>query len=280
VIVHSGVHTMVAITLLSRAVIRATDHGLTVDAAKIKDMMDKALQAGELAVSRADGAFTIAAGQARWGNVVAHADGGDLTLNGVVDLSDLAMDARLILSAAGGGEGVGVGPPDVFIALKGPVATPNRTLDVSAFTGWLTLRAVERQSKQLESLQSERHEATVGTIQPPAGSPPPAASAPPMPAPPDGVVPPAPPRVAPRRALAPTSPDQLPPLPPPIEIRPAPEPRAVDPRPSRAPAPRSSEAPSASVVSKPRPNSQQRPAEDVPSAAGRSILDPLFGPQR
>lgn len=278
--------------------IRAIDSGQTVDAAKIKDMMDKALQAGDLAIARADGAFTIAAGQARWGNVVAHAQGADLTINGVIDLADLSLDARLILAAAASSPGMSVGPPDVFIAVKGPIAAPKRSLDVSALTGWLTLRAVERQSKQLETLQSQRHDGTVGTTPPPSLAPatgalpgtaapptasppaspppavPPAASAPPASASPPAEAEPTPPRVAPRGALAPPA-EQAPALPPPIEIRPAPEPRA-----NRAPAPRSPEAGSASAAPKARGNGPPRQAADPPPAARRSVLDQLFGPQR
>src|SRR5262249_29147893 len=39
------------------AVVRAVDRGLTIDADKIRDMMDTGLQAGRLAVARAHGAF-------------------------------------------------------------------------------------------------------------------------------------------------------------------------------------------------------------------------------
>jgi large subunit ribosomal protein L24 len=139
-------------------VIRAVDRGTTVDAAKIRDMMAAALDAGGLALPRLDGAFTIVAGQARWGNVVASGEGGDLAITGTVDLAEWTLDARLTLSGPVGQASV-PGRPDVFIGLKGPVAAPKRTLDVSALTGWLTLRTVERQSKQIEALEAERQEA-------------------------------------------------------------------------------------------------------------------------
>ena len=89
---------------------------------------------------RVDGAFSVIAGQARWGNVVARGEGGDLAVTGTVDLSEWALDARLTLSGPAGNDPSTSGRPDVFIALKGPIAAPKRTLDVSALTGWLTLR--------------------------------------------------------------------------------------------------------------------------------------------
>jgi large subunit ribosomal protein L24 len=273
-------------------VIRAVDRGLTVDAAKIRDMTDAALQAGGLLVARADGAFNISAGQARWGSVVASAEGADVTFSGVVDLSAWTLDARLILSSSANAAGVVAGRPDVFIALKGPLAKPNRTVDVSAFTGWLTLRAVERQSKQLEALESERRAATVATTPPTTGSVPPAPPAAPTPpatirvTPPDAdgqtpartpeaPTPPAPPR----RALAPSPPPAaVPAMPPPIEIRPLPEPRSeygVIQRPA--------DAGSVTGAPRPRANNSARPSApppDIPPAAARrSLLDQLFGPQ-
>jgi large subunit ribosomal protein L24 len=286
-------------------VIRAVDRGLTVDAAKIRDMMDAALQAGRLSIARADGAFSISAGQARWGSVVASAQGADVTFSGLVDLSAWALDARLILSSSASAPAVIAGRPDVFIALKGPLAKPSRTVDVSAFTGWLTLRAVERQSKQLEALESERQAATTATTPPTTGSVPPAPpAAPSAPAatrvmPPDAEpqgsgrtpetpTPPASP-APPRRALAPSAPapaalppPAIPALPPPVEIRPLPEPRGD--RSDQSVIQRPADAGSATGAARPRINNSTRspsgPPDLPPAAARRSVLDQLFGPQR
>src|SRR5262249_4589258 len=43
--------------------------------------------------------------------------------------------------------------PEIGIALKGPIDTPKRTIDVAALTSWLALRAVEQQSKKLDVLE-------------------------------------------------------------------------------------------------------------------------------
>jgi uncharacterized protein involved in outer membrane biogenesis len=266
-------------------VIRAVDRGLTVDSAKIRDMMEAALNAGRLFVPRVDGAFTLTAGQARWGNVAVRADGADLTVNGVIDLSEWVMDARLTLSGPAGGPASPASRPDVFIALKGPFGTPKRALDVSAFTGWLTLRAVERQSKQLEVLESERKEEPAAGTAPttaaasPAEPAPPAATraapeeaAEPEPRPPPTPANPSPPR----RAAVPPAGETAPALPPPIEIRPTPEPR-----PNQSVIQRSPPGPAPNSAPKSRGNGSTRPPADIPpAAASRSVLDQLFGPQR
>src|SRR5262249_7121829 len=103
---------------------------------------------------------TITTGQIRWSNVVAGGDEGELNVSGVIDLSEWTLDARLTLLRAAGEGTSATGRPHIFIALRGPVAAPKRTPDVAAVTGWLTARAVEGQSKQLEVLQSQHQEAT------------------------------------------------------------------------------------------------------------------------
>jgi large subunit ribosomal protein L24 len=271
-------------------VIRAVDRGLTIDAAKIKDMTDAALQSGRLSIARADGAFSISAGQARWGSVVAGADRADVSFSGTVDLAAWTLDARLILTSSAAAQAVSAGRPDVFIALKGPLLRPSRNVDVSAFTGWLTLRAVERQAKQLEALEAERQAATTapttGAVPPPS----PAGSSAPTtrraaPSDPEAQsparVPDAPPAPAPpRRALAPSPPaTAAPALPPPIEIRPMPEPRSDQSTTQRPADAGASTGPARSRVNTSSPPPVDASPEIPPAAARRSVLDRLFGPQ-
>ena len=47
------------------AVTRAVDQGLPIDAARISDVVSKALESGQLAVKRAEGVFAVSAGQIR-----------------------------------------------------------------------------------------------------------------------------------------------------------------------------------------------------------------------
>jgi large subunit ribosomal protein L24 len=52
------------------------------------------------------------------------------------------------------------------MALKGPLAVPARSIDVSALTGWLTLRAVENQAKQLREIENAQRQLKPPTPQP------------------------------------------------------------------------------------------------------------------
>jgi hypothetical protein len=78
--------------------------------------------------------------------------------------------------------------PDIFISLKGPMPDVSYNIDVSALTGWLTLRAVENQTKRLRAIEPASSQPTV--------------------------------RPAPKVNPAP-------PLPAPTDIKPAPKPRSV-----------------------------------------------------
>lgn len=172
------------------AVTRAVDQGLPIDAVRIADVVRKALESGQLVVKRADGTIEISAGQARLSNVTVESKDAELSLAGNLDLTDGAIDARLVLSGSSQAAGA---RPDIFMALKGSVAAPSRSIDVSALTGWLTLRAVENQAKRLRAIES--------------AAPPPRQQAP--------VVPPRPQTPAVKR-------EQAPALPAPIDIRPVP----------------------------------------------------------
>jgi large subunit ribosomal protein L24 len=173
------------------AVTRAVDQGLPLDAKRIADLVSKVLDSGQLSVKRAAGTLAVSAGQVRVSNVSADSKNAKLSLAGTVDLTDGSIDARLLLSETGRTTG---SPPDIFMALKGPVTAPVRSIDVSALTGWLTLRAVENQAKQLHAIEGA----------PPPGTKPPGPKserAPALPAPVD-IRPLAPPRgPAPPEAL-------------------------------------------------------------------------------
>lgn len=133
------------------AVTRAVDQGLAIDAVRISGVVSKALDSGQLSVKRAEGTIAVSAGQLRLSNAAADSKDAELSLSGNLDLTDGAIDARLVLSGSSQAAG---SRPDIFMALRGPVTAPARSIDVSALTGWLTLRSIENQAKQLRAIES------------------------------------------------------------------------------------------------------------------------------
>lgn len=166
------------------AVTRAVDQGLVIEQSRIADIVRKSIASGQLRVRRAESALTVSAGQVRLGKPAVESQDAALSASGSLDLIDGTVDVRLVLS--GQAEAAGA-RPDIFIALKGPLAEVSRTIDASALAGWLTLRAIENQTKQLRAFEL---------------------------APPQPIVRPSP-KI-----------NQAPPLPAPTEIKPAPKPRS------------------------------------------------------
>lgn len=133
------------------AVTRAVDQGLPVEGAKIENVAGRALASGQLNIKSAEGALTIGAGQVRLADVKASGEGADLSMSGVVDLTNGTLNARLVLT----GEETAAGArPDIFLALNGPLTEPSKAIDVSGLTGWLTLRAIDQQSKKLNAIEA------------------------------------------------------------------------------------------------------------------------------
>ncbi len=150
------------------AVTRAVDQGLSIDVARISDVVRKALDSGRLSIKHAQGGIVVTAGQARLTDFTAKGADADLSLIGNLDLIDGALDSHLILSGKSGDA-----RPDIFMSLKGPVNAPARSVDVSALTGWLTLRAVENEARRLKAAQDAQAKAAP----PPPRAPPTARAA-------------------------------------------------------------------------------------------------------
>jgi large subunit ribosomal protein L24 len=157
------------------AVTRAVDQGLAIEQGRIADVVRKSIGSGRLSVRRAESALTVSAGQIRLSKPAVDSKDAALSVAGAFDLTEGLVDARLVLS--GQSEAAGA-RPDIYIALKGPMPDVSYNIDVSALTGWLTLRAVENQTKRLRAIE-------LGPQLPAARPAPKVNPAPPLPAPTD-----------------------------------------------------------------------------------------------
>jgi large subunit ribosomal protein L24 len=157
------------------AVTRAVDQGLPIEQGRIADVVRKSIGSGRLSVRRAESTLTLNAGQIRLTKPAVDSKDAGLSVAGAFDLTDGLVDARLVLS--GQSEATGA-RPDIFIALKGAMPDVSYNVDVSALTGWLTLRAVENQTKRLRAIE-------LAPQQPAARPAPKVNPAPPLPAPTD-----------------------------------------------------------------------------------------------
>lgn len=254
------------------AAMRSVDQGLPLDASRIRDVVTRALDAGPLVVHNAEAQLSVAAGVVRIDSFAARTDSADLIASGSYNLADSGLDARFALFGPASA-GV-VQRPELAIQLRGPALSPQKSLDVSALTGWLAMRSVDQHTRKIEAIEQARPQPQPQPQEPALDShaaEPDANSALPDVAPllprrrppPQAAIPPVQPQ--------PSSP-RLEPLPPPIEVAPA-RPR-VPPRSEAAP----SNAPArpAEGQANPFPKPIGPPPQPAPPRLPGARISPVF----
>ncbi|MGO8913281.1 MAG: AsmA-like C-terminal region-containing protein [Bradyrhizobium sp.] len=233
--------------------IRASDAGQATDDIRLRKIVEPALAGGALLVASAQIPFTVRDGRLRFGPTALDAEVARAIISGGYDIPADQADIRATVTSAEGGQATS--HPEIQVFAAGSPDALNRTVDVTALSSWLAVRAIDRETRRLDSI--ERGEPTSAAT--PASIPPAAAQSPAVA--PDAILPSLPssemalpgrdprrfqpkPKVgAPRPPAAPPAANaspgtnapvvsqQVPPLPPPIEVRPAPSVAARPPRP-------------------------------------------------
>ena len=153
----------VAFAAAVRTADQAADQSGSIEAAKIAAAVSAAMEKGRLAVPQAGAEVTITGGQIHLANATLQAqDAAKLSLQGVLDLRNEAIDAQMTLSDKPPAHAMLRTRPELTVTLKGPLAAPARRIDVSALVGWLTLRATEQQTRRLESIEANRRADVLG----------------------------------------------------------------------------------------------------------------------
>jgi hypothetical protein len=220
------------------AAIRASDNGQATNDVRLRQIVEPVLSVGALSVASAQIPFNIRDGRLRVGATTLDAEGARAIVSGGYDIPADQADIRATMASTA--IGTATSRPEIQLFAVGSPDRLDRTVDVAALSSWLAVRAIDRETRRLDSIER-------GDPPPPSpASLPPLVAAPPVAAAPDGVPPDQPlsevptpgrdprrpppkPKVsAPRLPSAPPSPNppvlsqQVLPLPPPIEIRPAP----------------------------------------------------------
>ena len=214
--------------------IHASDAGQATDDARLRKIVEPALSGGALLVASAQIPFAIRDGRLRVAATTLNSDIAHAIVSGGYDIPADQADIRAVFSS--GTAELATSRPEIVVFAAGSPDELNRSVDVTALSSWLAVRAIDRETRRLDSI--ERGEAPASAapasiprapMQPPAIGAKPRISPPPPrpPAPPQGANAPAPnvPVANPSPANPPDAPvvsQQVPPLPPPIEVRPAP----------------------------------------------------------
>nr|WP_319513526.1 AsmA family protein [uncultured Cohaesibacter sp.] len=137
-------------------VIRAVDAGMELNDEDIRNAFVSHMDAGSTEVSSVEGTFVIAGGALRANNIEADADILQSRGNLVVDLSNQTLDGDWSIKVEPDeGDAVTGAQPEVGLAFSGPMEAPERVVDVAPFTGYLTIRAFEREVDRVERLQAD-----------------------------------------------------------------------------------------------------------------------------
>ena len=137
-------------------VIRAVDAGMELKDDDIKKTFVSHMDAGSTEVSSVEGTFVIAGGALRANNIETDADILKSRGNLVVDLSNQTLNGDWSIKVEPAKEDAVTGAqPEVGLAFSGPLSAPQRVVDVAPFTGYLTIRAFEREVDRVEKLQAD-----------------------------------------------------------------------------------------------------------------------------
>jgi large subunit ribosomal protein L24 len=172
------------------AVIRAMDNdrGLGANPGRIAEIASAGLDVGRLRVPSVTAPIVIADGRAQ---VVASASAQNTEIAGPVSLglNDGQIDARLTMTGPARKNAAGSERPAMAVAIRGPLGTARRSVDIAPIVNWVTMQRVEEEAKRLDAAEKERKrlDAAAEAIRrqqdaPKDGSKPESGSAPPAPA--------------------------------------------------------------------------------------------------
>ncbi|MGA7718821.1 MAG: AsmA-like C-terminal region-containing protein, partial [Bradyrhizobium sp.] len=143
--------------------IRTSDAGQATDDIRLRKIVEPALFGGALLVSTAQIPFTVRDGRLRVGATALEAEGVRAIVSGGYDIPADQADIRATLAAPGAGAGQ-ASPPEIQIFAAGSPDALDRSVDVAALSSWLAVRAIDRETRRLDSI--ERGEATPASIAP------------------------------------------------------------------------------------------------------------------
>ncbi len=131
--------------------IRASDQGVR-DAGRIRDVVDRALATGRLAMPATDFPVSVRAGRARLDSTSVTAGPVQLSVSGGYDLTSGEIDLRTSLVSTVSTASQAAGRPEIRVTLRGTADAPSRDVDVAPLVGWLAVRAIERETQRLDQL--------------------------------------------------------------------------------------------------------------------------------
>ena len=124
------------------------------NAGKIHPIVETLLNNGEAKLPPTGIPFNITDGVLRVQNVSVATELAKVTGNAQISLPQKRINASLNIALDPGKETLAGAEPAIRLDYSGLLASPGRTMDVTDITGYLSLRAFERERRRVERLQS------------------------------------------------------------------------------------------------------------------------------
>ncbi|HEU4804960.1 MAG TPA: AsmA-like C-terminal region-containing protein, partial [Nitrobacter sp.] len=128
-----------------------TSDGEASDDAKLQQIVGQSLSANPFAVASAQIPFTVRDGRLRVSATAIDGDGAQAIVSGGYDIVADQVDIRA--SFASTSAGAPNDRPEVQIFAVGPPDAIHRTIDVAALSSWLAVRAIDRETRRLDSIE-------------------------------------------------------------------------------------------------------------------------------
>lgn len=133
----------------------AADIGLKLDEPSVRRVFEAGFAEGRLVFGDLSGSITVADGTLRLPSLVVETPEAEVRGTASVDLAAQTLAADWMLSGAAGERDLKGVYPAASLRFTGPIAAPQRTLDVTPLLAFLTLRQSEREARRVEALQAE-----------------------------------------------------------------------------------------------------------------------------
>ncbi|MEO6380453.1 MAG: AsmA-like C-terminal region-containing protein [Nitrobacter sp.] len=143
--------------------LNASDDGQTSDDTKLQQIVEQSLSASPLPVASVQIPFNVRDGRLRVSTTTLDGDGAQAVVSGGYDIAADQVDIRASLASTSAGSANN--RPEVQIFAVGPPSAINRTTDVAALSSWLAVRAIDRETRRLDSIEQRM---TPSPVPPPA----------------------------------------------------------------------------------------------------------------
>jgi hypothetical protein len=137
------------------SIIRAADAELPLKKEAVEAAFRGHLDAGTLMFDRASGSFSVTSGILRVSSVSVDSPSATVLGGANLDINNMRLRSDWSLKVDPGTEKVTGAEPEVGLVFAGPVAEPERTIDVTPLLGFLTVRAFEQEVERIEKLQAD-----------------------------------------------------------------------------------------------------------------------------